>query len=50
MFLNFREMLFLELVSGDFFVEGGFFGIPYLHVVWISFIFTCKLFPLFFGG
>ena len=50
MFLHFCEMLFLELVSGDFLGEGGFLGIPYLHVVWISYIFTCKLFPLFLGG
>ena len=33
MFLHFCEMLFLELVSGDFLGEGGFFGIPYLHVL-----------------
>ena len=32
MFLHFCEMLFLELVSGDFFGEGGFFWIPYLNV------------------
>ena len=49
-FLHFCEMLFLELVSGDFLGEGFFFWILYLHVVWISFIFTCKLFPLFLGG
>ena len=33
MFLHFCEMLFLELVSGDFLGEGGFFWIPYLHVL-----------------
>ena len=27
MFLHFCKMLFLELVSGDFFGEGSFFGI-----------------------
>ena len=31
--LHFCEIHFLELVSGDFWGERGFFGSPYLHVL-----------------
>ena len=47
MFLHFCEMLFLELVSGDFLGEGGFFGIPYLE--FLSFL-PATCYCCFLGG
>ena len=48
MFLHFCEMLFLELVSGDFWGEAGLFGITFF--VNELQCFTCNFFLLLFGG
>ena len=48
MFLHFCEMLFLELVSGDFLGEAGLFGITFFVNELQGF--TCNFFLLLFGG
>ena len=49
MFLHFCEMLFLELVSGDFLGEAGFLGFHTYMFNELQF-FTCNFFLLLFGG